>query len=114
MELTPDQMSTLELLHARGFQFVAFPLYEQKIGVRKGNCAALLDPSEGQLRVSAEPAYLVAGNLSVMVGTGTEKFFVWKQSRLSATPERLEELERFANELGEILARPVPGPRDLE
>lgn len=107
IELTAEQMSTLERLRERGFQFVAFPLYERRIGVRKGNCAALLDPSEGRLRVFAEPAYLVAGNLSVVVSTRAEKFFVWKQCRVLATPERLEELERFASELGELLARPA-------
>ena len=106
VELSEAQLAVLERLHARGFQFVAFPLYEQRIGVRRGNCAALLDPIEGQLRVFAEPAYLVAGNLSVVVGVGTEKFFVWKQNRIPATPERLEELQRFGRELGEILGRP--------
>lgn len=106
VELSEAQLAVLERLRERGFQFVAYPLYEQRIGVRKGNCVALLDPSEGQLRMFTEPAYLVAGNLSVVVSTGAEKFFVWKQNRVPATPERLEELERFARELGEILARP--------
>lgn len=110
VELSEAQLAVLERLRERGFQFVAFPLYEQKIGVRKGNCAALLDPTEGQLRVFAEPAYLVAGNLSVVVRMGEEKFFVWKQNRVPATPERLEELERFASELGEILVRPESRP----
>ena len=106
VELSATQLAVLERLRERGFQFMAFPLYEQRIGVRKGNCAALLDPSEGQFHVFAEPAYLVAGNLSAVVHVGTERFFVWKQNRTPATPERLEELERFASELDEILAHP--------
>lgn len=103
-ELNETQLAVLERLRARGFQFMAFPLYEKKIGVRKGNCAALLDPADGGIRVFAEPAYLVAGNLSVKVAVGAEEFFVWKQNKVPATQERREELERFERELGEILS----------
>ena len=105
MELTVGQIALLERLRTRGFQLVAFALYEKKIGVRKGNCVALLDPEEGQLSVFGEPAYLVAGNLSAMVAAADGKFFIWKQNRVPATPERLEELERFGKELGEVLAQ---------
>ena len=104
VELSAAQLAVLERLRERGFQFMAFPLYEQRIGVRKGNCAVLLDPAEGQVRVFAEPAYLVAGNLSVVVTAGAEKFFVWKQNRVPVTRERLDELERFRRELDEVLA----------
>ena len=106
MELTPEQLAVLERLRARGFHFAAFPLYEKKIAVQKGNCAVLLDPAEGGLRVFAEPSYLVAGNLSVAVTLGGETFFVWKQNRVPATQERLEELQRFARELAGALELP--------
>jgi hypothetical protein len=104
LELTDAQLAILERLRARGFQFVAFPLYEKKLGVRKGNCAALLDPADGRLRVFASPAYLVEGNLSVVVTRGQERYFVWKQKRILATPERFEELDRFGRELEDVLA----------
>ena len=103
MDLTPEQLATLERLRARGFHFAAFPLYEKKIAVQKGNCAALLEPADGGLKIFAEPAYLVSGNLSVKVTAGAETFFVWKQNRVPATAERIEELERFERELGEAL-----------
>jgi len=106
-ELTDAQLAVLERLRARGFSFVAFPLYASKIGVRKGNCAALLDPvGGGGLRLFGDPCYLVGGNLSVQVTQGDDKAFVWKKDRLPATPERLEELGRFAEELNDLLARP--------
>ena len=103
MDLTPEQLAVLERLRAHGFHFVAFPLYEKRIAVQKGNCAALLDPIDGTLKVFAEPAYLVNGNLSVKVAAGGETFFAWKQTRVPATPERLEELERFERELADAL-----------
>lgn len=109
IELTPEQVAVLERLRARGFAFATFPLYSNKIGVRKGNCAALLDPVPGHgLRVFGEPCYLVEGKLSVPVTRGNQKFFVWKKNQVPATPERLEELGKFARELNELLA-----PREL-
>ena len=105
LELSEAQLAILERLRARGFAFVAFPLYASKIGVRKGNCAALLDPIDGDgLGVFGAPSYLVGSNLSVTVSDGTGKAFVWKKTRLEATPERLEELARFSDELTELLA----------
>jgi hypothetical protein len=103
-ELTDLHLAILERLRARGFQFIALPLYERKIGVRKRNCAALLDPVPEGLRVFGAPAYLVAENLSVVIHSGEERFFVWKQNKVPATAERLEELERFGRELSGILA----------
>jgi len=103
MELTPEQIAVLERLHGRGFALVAFPLYASKVGVRKGDCAALLDPVPGGLRAFGEPCYLVDGNLSVQVTQGGAKAFVWKTTRLGATPERLAELQAFREELEELL-----------
>jgi hypothetical protein len=105
-ELTNVHLAILERLRGRGFQFMALPLYEHKIGVRKGNCAALLDPVPEGLRVFGAPAYVVAGNFSVVIHAGAERFFVWKQNRVPATAERLEELERFGRELSDLLSIP--------
>jgi hypothetical protein len=104
LELTPPQIAVLEKLHNRGFQFVAFPLYASYVGVRKGNCATLLAPvAGGGMRVFGEPSFLVESNLSVRVLREGKPFFVWKQNSLAATPEREDELRRFAAELGELL-----------
>lgn len=100
LELTPQQIALLERLRAQGFLFVAFPLYANAIGVRKGNCAALLIPFEGSgLRLFGEPSYLVNGNLSVRVTRGGRQWFVWKNQQIEVTPERQAELQRFAEEL---------------
>ena len=103
-ELTPHQLSVLERLAREGFQLVSFPLYPNAVGVRKGNCAALLGPVEGGgMKFSAVPCYLVEGNLSVRVSRGDRQHFVWKKKQVEVTPERKAELERFAAELGALL-----------
>jgi len=103
LELTPPQIAVLEQLQARGFGFVAFSLYASYIGVRKGNCAALLQPAAKGMKLFGAPCYLVAGNLSVRVNRGGQQYFVWKNKQIPATPERLTELEQFARELSAVL-----------
>lgn len=104
MELTPRQVRVLNELQAREFQIVAFPIYANHIGVRKGNCAALLAPiaCDG-FSVFGAPAYLVEGNFTVRVTQGAREWYVWKQRRVEVTPERLAEVEAFSEELAEAL-----------
>jgi hypothetical protein len=104
-EFTPAQIAILDRLRARGFDLVAFPMYANYIGVRKGNCAVLLAPVESAaLRLFGEPSYLVAGNLSVRLKRNGVLHFVWKQHSLEAGPEILAELQQFAAELSDGLA----------
>lgn len=103
-DLTREQIRTLERLKEMGFELIVFPLFANYIGVKKGNCAALLGQSgAGKLEVFGEPGYLVAGNISVLVRRGAARYFVWKQDEIEATAERLAELERFVAELRTLL-----------
>jgi hypothetical protein len=104
MELTPQQLKVLTRLQGRGFEVVAFPMYESYVGVRKGNCGALLAPagSEG-FALYGEPSYLVAGGLSARTIQSDGHWFVRKKDKLTASPERTAELEAFAAELVDAL-----------
>ena len=103
-ELSPQQIGILERLAAKDFILVAFPLYANAVGVRKGSCAALLDPiANGGFRVFGEPCFLLEGNLTVRVTEKGKTWFVWKKQRLEATAERLSELEAFVAELKVLL-----------
>jgi len=104
VELTPQQMQTLERLFAAGFRPIAIPPYESALCVRRGECAALLSPVlNGGLKLLAPPSYLLEGNLSVKVKKSTGEVFVWKRSEIPATLERLGELETFRKDLTAIL-----------
>lgn len=100
MELTPQQIAILNRLTRRSFEVVAFPMYESYVGVRKGNCGALLAPvgSDG-FTIYGEPSYLVGGGLSARSIQSDGHWFVRKKDKLAATPERTAELESFAAEL---------------
>ena len=104
VELSPQQMKTIERLFEAGFRPIVIPPYESALCLRKGNCAAMLAPiPNAGLRLLAPVSYFVDGNLSVRLKRGAGEVFVWKKTELAATPERLQELESFRRELNEIL-----------
>src|SRR5579864_1335577 len=103
-EFSSQQIGILERLVAKEFSLVAFPLYANAVGVRKGSCAALLDPiANGGFRVFGEPCVLLDGNLTVRITEKGKTWFVWKKQRLEATPERVLELENFVNDIKMLL-----------
>ena len=107
VELSPQQMQTLERLFAAGFRPIAIPPYESALCVRRGECAAVLSPvPNGGLKMLASPSYMVAGNLSVRLKRGAGEVFMWKKTELPATAERLAELESFQSDLTELLELP--------
>ena len=104
IELTQLQMQTMERLFAAGFRPIAIPPYENALCVHRGECAAVLAPvANGGLRLLAPATLMVDGNLSVRLRRTAGDVFVWKKKEVSATPERLKELEAFRTELVGIL-----------
>jgi len=104
MDLTPKQAVILQRILSLGFELIAFPVYPNHVGIRRGNCAALLAPlGPDTFKVFAEPAYLVDGNLSARITLDGHDYFIWKKQKLEATPARRAELAAFADDLAEAL-----------
>ena len=104
MDLTPQQAALLQRLHTLGFEFVAYPIYPNHIGIRKGNCAALLAPTASStFQIFTDPTYIVAGNLSAKITLDAHTYFIWKKEKLEATPLRLAELQSFTDDLANAL-----------
>src|SRR5277367_3459791 len=104
MDFSPQQLAILQRLHIAGFEIVAFPMYANYVGARKGNCAALLVPAAaGSFSIFGAPAYLIGGNFSVRVRRDGREFFVWKKESLEITAARIAELDAFAAELTDAL-----------
>ncbi len=100
VDLTQGHFTILERLVDRAFSIVAFPLYANAVGIRKGNCAALLEPlASGGFQLFGEACFLLEGNLTVRVTREGRSWFVWKKLNVEATPERLAELGSFVSEL---------------
>jgi hypothetical protein len=104
MDLTPKQAVILQRILSLGFELIAFPVYPNHVGIRRGNCAALLGSVvPDTFRIFAEPAYLVDGNLSALIALDGHDYFIWKKQKLEATPARRAELASFADDLSEAL-----------
>src|SRR5690348_3236454 len=104
VEFSPQQMQTMERLFEAGFRPIAIPPYENALCVHRGDCAAVLSPVPGGgLKLLAPPSYLVGGNFGVRLKRAAGDVFVWKKTELSATPERLKELERFREDITRLL-----------
>ena len=87
-----------------GFRPIAIPPYENAFCMKKGNCVAALAPApNGGLKLLAPASYLVDGNFSVKLKRREREVFVWKGKEIEATPERLNELKTFREELQQIL-----------
>ena len=107
LELSKDHLERLGLLNEQGFELTRFPFFDAHIGAKKCGCAALLQPLPGgRWQVAASPTYVVEGHLSALVERGGEEWFVWKSHQVRATPERLEALRRFEQELQALLEPP--------
>jgi len=107
LELSQTHLERLRLLSEQGFELTRFAFFDAHIGVKKYSCAALLQPlPAGRWQVAASPTYVVEDHLSALVGRGGEEWFVWKAHQVRATPERLEALRRFEQELQALLELP--------
>lgn len=103
-ELTPAHIAILEKLVSDGYAPVAFPLYGNAIGIRRGSFAALLVPDgDAALKMMGEPCYVMGLNLAVRARREGRAVFVWKDRVIEATAELLEEFRRFSVELAEVL-----------
>lgn len=105
LDLSPQHVAQLERIAAHGFSIVAFPLYAQAVGIRRGNYAALLKPEpDGAFSFFGEAFLLIDGNPGVRVMRAVGEAFVWKTKEIAATPERLAELAQFRSDLERAIA----------
>ena len=104
LELSPKQIVILENIAANGFATIAFPLYASAVGIKKGNCAALLMPiPNGGLSLLGEPCWLIDDNFTVRIRKTTGEWFVWKKQEVEATAERIAQIVEFRRELDSLL-----------
>jgi hypothetical protein len=105
LDLSPQHIAQLERIAASGFAIVAFPLYAQAVGIRRGEFAALLKPEPGgHFSFFGEAFVLIDSNPGVRIQRAGQDVFVWKQKEMPATSERLAALARFRRDLETFVA----------
>jgi hypothetical protein len=101
-----DSAEQLQRLYLAGFELQTFERYPKCIGVIRDNCVALLVPGVDGLQVLGTPGWRMGEVMGVLTEKEGRKVFQAKAELVEATPERLEVLWRFRDELGELLHAP--------
>ena len=99
----PSPEKQLQRLVEAGFTLQTFERFPRSVGVLKGECIALLEPTAEGLKMLGTPGWRVGEVLGVLVNKNGRLFFQAKAELLAATPERLEQLRRFESDLQALI-----------
>lgn len=99
----PDPAQQLQLLVEAGFTLQTFERFPRSLGVVKGECIALVEPTPEGLKMVGTPGWRMGEVMGVLVTRGDRQVFQAKGQTLEATPERVEALARFRAELTSFL-----------
>jgi hypothetical protein len=100
----PDPAQQLQAIYLAGFEIETFDRLPNTVGLAKGNCIALVQPTVGGLKLIGQPGWHMGEILGVLVEQAGRKIFQAKSELVEATPERLAELEDFCQELEELMS----------
>jgi hypothetical protein len=111
-----DPAEQLQRIYLAGFELRTFERFPKAIGVVRDNCVALLEASPDSLKLLGTPGWQMGEVMGVLIEKDGRKVFQWKSEVVEATPERLQTLQRFTADLGDILgpsvlALPPDSPR---
>lgn len=99
-----DPAKQLQQIYLAGFELKTFDRFPKCVGVVRENCIALLVPGPDGLQMLGTPGWEIGEVMGVLTEVGGRQVFQAKEEMVEATPERLEALGRFREELGALLA----------
>jgi hypothetical protein len=103
-----DSAEQLQRIYLAGFELQTFDRYPKCVGVIRDQCIALLVPGVDGLQILGTPGWRMGEVMGVLTEIGGKSVFQAKGEVIEATPERLETLRRFREELNEILKPASP------
>ena len=99
----PDPAEQLQRIYVAGFELQTFDRYPKCVGVSRDNCIALLVPGVGGLQMLGTPGWRMGEVMGVLTEVQGRKVFQAKSEIVEATPERLETVRQFLEDLNQIL-----------
>jgi hypothetical protein len=99
----PDPAEQLQRLYLAGFELLTFERYANSVGVIRDGCIALLRATPGGLEMIGTPGWRMGEVMGVLVEKDGRQVFQAKSEVVDATPERLEALRRFRQDLEQLL-----------
>jgi len=101
-----DSAEQLQRIYLAGFELQTFDRYPKCIGAIRDNCVALLVPGVEGLQVLGTPGWRMGEVMGVLTEREGRQVFQAKSEIVEATPERLEALKKFSEDLMAILHAP--------
>ena len=101
----PDPSEQLQRLVEAGFTLQTFDRFPRSIGILRGDCIALMEPTAEGLRMIGAPGWHMGEVLGVLVNREGRLFFQAKTELLAATPDKLHLLRRFEADLDTLLKK---------
>ena len=98
-----DPAQQLQQIYLAGFEIETFDRFPKCVGVVRDHCIALLTPGVDGLQMLGTPGWRMGEAIGVLVEQGGRQVFQSKQEIVDATPERLEILRRFREDLEHLL-----------
>lgn len=99
----PDPAEQLQRLYLAGFELQTFERYPNSIGVIRDGCIALLKATPVGLQMIGVPGWRMGEVLGVLVEKEGRQVFQAKSEVVEATPERLDALRRFQEDVEQLL-----------
>ena len=100
--MNPSQQ--LARLYQAGFDIQTFERFPRAIGVMRDNCIALLEATPDGLKTVTAPGWRMGESIGVLVEQDGRQVFQHKSETVEATPERLDLVRRFREDLESLLA----------
>ncbi len=103
----PDPSEQLQQLYMAGFELQTFERYPHSIGVLRDGCIALLRATPSGLEMLGTPGWRMGELMGVLLERAGRRVFQSKSEIIEATPDRLEALARFRDDLEKLLGAVV-------
>jgi len=98
-----DPAEQLQRIYLAGFELQTFDRYPNAVGVIRDGCIALLQSTPNGLQMIGTPGWRMGEVLGVLVEKDGRQVFQAKSETIAATPERLEGLRHFREDLEQLL-----------
>jgi hypothetical protein len=99
----PDPAEQLQRIYLAGFELHVFDRYPNSIGIIRDGCVALLRSTPVGLELIGAPGWRMGEVLGVLVEKQGKQVFQAKSEIVEATPQRLDVLQKFKDDLEQLM-----------
>ena len=101
-----DPAEQLQRIYLAGFELRTFDRFPKCVGVVRDGCIAMLVPGVDGLQILGTPGWRMGEAIGVLIQKDGRQVFQNKQEILEATPERLDKLRNFKEDLKKLMEGP--------